>query len=98
MSNILNKNYLYQKAQLTCQKWLPDELIDMDIDSLSPEEWDKQCQLFDKVVQERIKNCKPRNETDVAMDVLCEFAEANSVEDVSFWVAYLKWLDSNNLL
>lgn len=83
----------YQIAKIACQKWIPDDVIDKELSSLSREEWDKQCEILNELMQKHVDNCKSESEKgEVMLQDLINVGAANNVDEITVWVAYLKWM------
>ncbi len=87
-------NKQYEIAKITCKKWISDEVIERELTSLSHEEWNEQCTILDGMMKEHVKDCQ--NEADkanVMLEDLISTGKSISVDEVTVWVAYLKWLE-----
>lgn len=86
-------NIQYEIAKMACQKWIPDEVIDKELASLSREEWDKQCVMLNEIMKKHVDNCKSESEKEeVMLQDLINMGAANNVDEITVWVAYMKWM------
>lgn len=90
-------NMKYEMAKIACQKWISNEVIENELMSLSEEEWFEQCAILDNTLKESVKKCQNKeDEPNVMLECLIHTGKNINVDEVTVWVAYLKWIEKTN--
>lgn len=91
-------NMQYEVAKMVTNNQITDEEIDKELALLSQEEWDNKCAMLDRMMKEHVKNRKGKPAEDVMLQDLINVGTANNISATTVWIAYLKWMDVENMV